>query len=113
MPTREAIKAEIMSKLGKLVDETLESGKKPLTMTQIEELALGLGGKMEAEITSVLVAQQTTQVKSDIPTCATCGTRMHGKGNKRRYLRSRSGDIEMERPYFYCKTCQQGLFPPR
>jgi uncharacterized protein (DUF2344 family) len=113
MPTREEIKAEIMSKLEKLVDETLESGKKPLTMTQIEDLALGMGGKMEEEITSVLVEQQTTPVKSDIPTCRTCGGRMHRKGNKKRYLRSRSGDIEMERPYFYCKTCQKGLFPPR
>lgn len=113
MPTREEIKADIMSKLEKLVDETLASGQKPLTMTQIEEMALGVGGKIEEKITRVLVEQQTTQVKAEIPTCQTCGGRMHGKGNKRRYVRSRSGEIEIEGPYFYCKTCRTGLFPPR
>jgi hypothetical protein len=28
-------------------------------------------------------------------------------------MRTRSGETEIERPYFYCKTCRTGHFPPR
>jgi YgiT-type zinc finger domain-containing protein len=112
MPTREEIKAEIMSKLEKVLDEALESGKKPLTLTEIEDLALGAGGRLEEEITSGLLEQQTGQLNPQIPECPECGGRMHRKGTKKRYLRSRSGETEIERPYFYCKTCRKGHFPP-
>lgn len=112
MLTQEAVKAEIMSKLEKLVDEALDCGKTPLTLTQIEELALGVGGKLEEAITGGLVEQQTSQINPQIPDCPLCGQRMHRKGNKTRYVRTRSGEMEIERPYFYCKTCRTGHFPP-
>jgi hypothetical protein len=95
MPTREEVKAEIMSKIEELVDGLLESGEKPLTLTQIEELALGAGGKIEEEITSRLLEQQTTQINPQIPECPVCGERMHRKGNKKRYMRTRSGETEI------------------
>jgi len=95
------------------VDGVLASGEKPLTLTQIEELALGTGGEIETEITRKLLTQQTAQIDPQIPDCPGCGGRMHRKGNKKRYLHSRSGAMEIARSYFYCKTCRTGHFPPR
>jgi hypothetical protein len=113
MSTREAIKADIMSKLEKLLDDILEAGEKPLTMTQIEDLVLSAGDQLEAELTGKVLEQQTIHTTPQIPECPECGRRMHRKGKKKRYLRTRSGETELERAYFYCQTCSTGLFPPR
>jgi hypothetical protein len=34
------------------------------------------------------------------PRCPTCGQEMHYKAEKHRYLRTRSGDVEVERAYY-------------
>jgi ribosomal protein L34E len=113
MPTREVIKAEIMSKCEKLVDGVLEAGENPLTLTQIEELVLSAGHQFEVELTGRVLQQQTTRSAPQIPACSGCGRRMQRKGHKKRYLQTRSGETNLERPYFYCPTCATGLFPPR
>jgi hypothetical protein len=84
MLTPEEIKSHSRSRLEKLVDEALESGKKPLTLTQIEDLALGLGGEVEQEISSRWLEQPSTPASPSIPHCPTGGRRMHPKGKKRR-----------------------------
>ncbi len=67
---------------------------------------------LEEAIMGGLLEQQTYHVNPQIPSCPACGARMHRKGNKKRYVRTRSGETEIERPYFYCQTCRKGLFPP-
>jgi uncharacterized protein with PIN domain len=108
----EKLKSRIMAQVETLVEQALTAGQKQLTLTEIEELALGVRRQVEAEITGALVEQQASSTVTALPRCPKCGQRMHPKGKKRCYVRTRSGEVNFERRYFYCATCRQGFFPP-
>lgn len=113
MPTQvQALKAKIMAQVEGLVEQALTEGEEALTLTQIEEVALRVRGQVEQEITQALMEQQVSSRAGVIPTCPECGRGMHPKGKKRRYLRTRSGEVAIQRPYFYCEHCRGGHFPP-
>ncbi len=95
-----------------LVEETLASADKPLSLSEIEDIALRLRARIGAEVTQALVAKQAP-VAVPGPVCEGCGQEMHYKGLKQRRVVSRSGEVEWERPYYYCETCRRGFFPPR
>lgn len=88
----------------------MESTPAP-TLTQIEDVVLELRKRLGERITEVVLksqeaAQPALQVK-----CPTCGREMRRKGKKRVGLESRIGSVEVEREYFYCEHCGEGLFP--
>jgi YgiT-type zinc finger domain-containing protein len=109
---RERLKSKIMAQVERLVEQALAQGEKRLTLSQIEELALTARSGMSQELTSGLLEQQASGTAPELPTCPTCGQRMQPKGQKQRYLRTRSGDVLLHRPYFSCAQCGQGYFPP-
>jgi len=89
--------------------------KKPaeaITLSEIEQLVGEMGQRIEQKATQVL-AKQAQQVKGARPTCPTCGALMRDKGSRRKQVVTLCGEIEIERVYYYCLTCQRGLFPPR
>lgn len=109
---REQRKAEIMAQVEKLVEEALEAGDKPVTITEIEAIALAARDQVGQILTGRLVEQRADQPSVEAPRCAECGQPMRIKGKKRRYVRTRSGETQMERAYYYCATCRHGTFPP-
>jgi hypothetical protein len=109
---RERLKSKIMAQVELLVEQALAQGEKQLTLSQIEELALTARSGMSQELTSGLLEQQASGLGLELPACPTCGQRMQPKGQKQRYLRTRSGDVRLHRPYFYCVHCRRGYFPP-
>jgi hypothetical protein len=109
---RERLKSKIMIQVEVLVEQALAQGEKRLTLSQIEELALLARSGIGQELTSGLLEQQTSSTVPELPTCPNCGQRMQPKGKKKRYLRTRSGDVQVQRPYFYCADCRRGYFPP-
>lgn len=44
--------------------------------------------------------------------CAECGGMLIHKGKKKRVVLHREADVELERDYYYCPACAQGIFPP-
>lgn len=110
---REQLKSKIMGQVEVLVEQALAQGEKRLTLSQIEDLALAARSAMAQELTQGLLEQQSSSRAPELPVCPTCGRRMHPKGKKQRYLRTRSGDVQVQRPYFYCANCRSGHFPPR
>ena len=44
--------------------------------------------------------------------CPECGGRLQNKGKKRRDVLHREGEVTIERDYYYCPACKQGVFPP-
>lgn len=44
--------------------------------------------------------------------CPECQHRMRFKGRKKKWFKTRSGDVQLERPYYYCDLCRKGHFPP-
>jgi hypothetical protein len=64
-------------------------------------------------LTGHLVEQQAHHPTGAAPRCPECGQVMHIKGEKTRYVRTRSGEAQMERSYYYGATCRRGACPPR
>ena len=47
------------------------------------------------------------------PVCATCGIGLQRSGRRRRAVLSRQGQaIQVDRDYYVCPQCGDGLFPP-
>lgn len=111
--SRAEIKAQVMSELEAVVDKVLSEaeGREGQTITGIEEIVLQAGSEMSQELTAALVAQASGAVVPE-QRCARCGQKMHNKGMKQRYVRTRSGDVLLARAYYHCPKCQQGSFPP-
>jgi hypothetical protein len=111
--SRAEIKAQVLAELEVVVDKVLcqaEAGEGQ-TITRIEEIVLTARSQISQQVTGCLVAQVGGAVVPG-PCCAKCGQEMHYKGIKRRYVRTRSGEIQIERAYYHCSKCQQGSFPP-
>jgi hypothetical protein len=106
------IEQGLQERIGQLVNEALAVGNKPRTLSAIEDIALAVRAKIGEEVTQALVNQQAP-VEVPGPKCQQCGREMHFKGLKKRKMVTRSGEVEWERPYYYCGACQRGLFPPR
>jgi uncharacterized protein with PIN domain len=110
---KEALKAELIAnyaeKIKQLVDHLDPETK--LDLSDIEDGALGVGAEVEQQITEALVKSQSKRDLS-CEECPRCGSRMHYKGMKKKWLRTRSGEVEIERAHYYCQECKQGFFPP-
>ena len=111
--TQAAIKAELVAKYEAILDDVLRQGEPTdgLTLTDIEEVALRARAEVGKQVTAALLKNESGQSVPG-PRCPSCGQEMRYKGEKHRYLRTRSGDVEVERAYYYCPRCRQGRFPP-
>jgi len=102
----------LQARISELVAEALASAEGRLSLSEIEAIALKLRERIGAVVTQTLVGQQAP-VSVPGPGREACGQEMHYKGLKKRRLVTRSGEIEWERPYYYCAHCRRGFFPPR
>ena len=108
---KEELKVKLLRAYAAQLDEQFVGLDEELSLTEIEEVALELRAQVGTAITQGLTDQQSQRTQPD-EHCPTCGQRMRNKGRKRRHLVTRSGDVEVERTYYYCETCQTGHFPP-
>jgi uncharacterized protein with PIN domain len=44
--------------------------------------------------------------------CPECGGEMENKGMKDNQVETQIGDLKIERGYYYCPKCKQGIFSP-
>ncbi len=52
-------------------------------------------------------------IEGEAPRCPVCGSKLEGRGKKKRKLQTRGGnDVEIEREQGVCPVCGQGIFPP-
>ena len=109
--TRADIKAKLLAQYESILDDVLSQDEASVTLTQIEELALRARAEIGRQVTAALLEAAKGQTRGGLR-CTGCGQTLRNKGEKHRYLRTRSGDVEVERTYYYCSKCQAGLFPP-
>ena len=107
------LKARLLAAYESALDEALAKPEaiNEMTLNDIEDLALAVGGKVEQQLSQALVAVDKGQMVPG-PQCPGCGREMRYKGQKKRYIETRSGSVAMERAYYYCKQCRRGFFPP-
>lgn len=107
------LKAKLLRQYEALLDEVLsrdetEGGQ---TLAAIEEKALHIRSEIGREVTTGLVELDSGQQVPG-PGCEGCGREMAYKGRKHRWVQTRSGAVEVERAYYYCRECRRGIFPP-
>ena len=109
--SRAELKAKLLAQYESIVDDVLSQDEESVTLTEIEEVALRARVEVGRQVTAALLEAVNGQTSGGLR-CKGCGQTMQNKGEKHRYLRTRSGDVEVERAYYYCPKCQAGLFPP-
>ena len=111
---KKALKARLLERYTSQLDEMLEQLEvdKALNLTEIEEIALELRYQVGQSTTEALAVNASQQQEVDV-FCPSCQERMRYKGRKRKWIKTRSGDVQIERPYYYCEACRTGHFPPR
>lgn len=112
-PTKEELKIQLMAEAEKAINQMVEEAKEKdlLTITDIERLARKMGNQVMKEATQQL-AEQNGVASEEKPCCPDCGQPMRYKGQKGKILLTETGEIRLERDYYYCETCRKGVFPP-
>ena len=81
------------------------------TLADIERAARSAGQQLEQAVASALAQESAAELPA-WPNCPQCGQKMKNKGQRRRRIVTEAGEIEVERTYYHCAVCGQGIFPP-
>jgi uncharacterized protein with PIN domain len=106
------LKARMMAEAEKAIEKLLadRSEKAEITLSDIERLVRAAGQGVMERFTEELVEEEAQKPQSS--TCPECGKKMRYKGKKERDLVTESGEVRLERGYYYCPSCRKGFFPP-
>lgn len=82
------------------------------TLTQVSETIWTLRQSLTAGVAQTIV-EQTHQGEREQKSlrCATCERLLKARPPVSRTARTLVGDVEIERPYFYCRSCRLGTYP--
>jgi len=107
------LKARMMAEAEEAIDRLLaeRSRKEDLQLSDIERLVRTAGQQVMERLTVGLVEAEAEGEESR--DCPECGRRMRYKDRKERNLVTETGEVRLERAYYYCPTCRKGVFPPR
>ena len=110
---KQALKVRLLAKFEQQLDKVLArlDEDAAIELDEIEAIALKTRAEVGQELTQVL-AETQTRAPSHRPVCPQCQQEVGYKGQKRKLIRTLSGEIEIKRPYYYCNRCRKGLFPP-
>ena len=110
---KKVLKARLLERYAVQLDEMLDQldGDERLHLTEIEEMALKLRQEVGASITGELAVNESQRQAVDV-VCPECQAPMRCKGRKAKWVKTRTGDVQVERPYYYCEPCATGHFPP-
>jgi len=111
---KEQLKAEFMAEAGELFDEMMEweeQTEKP-NLTQIEGIVLELRKRFGEGMAQTMMMRQEERQPAERVRCPECGEEMENKGMKDNQVETRVGNLKIERDYYYCPKCKQGIFPP-
>ena len=111
---KEAVKARLLAQYASHLDAMLDhiKAEQDLDLTEIEDMALQLRQTVGHAATQVLARSESEKQAVDVA-CPDCQQTMRYKGRKGKWMKTRTGEVRVERPYYYCGSCQRGHFPPR
>jgi tRNA(Ile2) C34 agmatinyltransferase TiaS len=116
MPTATPVlKARLLAHAETMIETLLAQRPAPETATlaEIEAVVLEARQTLEPALTQELVNESSTVISRTWPTCPTCGKKLQVKGKRSRRLVTQTGEIDVRRPYYHCRACATGVFPPR
>lgn len=106
------LKAQMMAEAEKAIDNLLAGvdEKENLMLGDIEQLVRRAGQRVMKQFTQDLVQAEAEGEGSNI--CPECDQKMRYKGRKKRNLATETGEVNLQRAYYYCPKCRKGVFPP-
>jgi hypothetical protein len=112
--TRAELAAALLAEAREAIDELLDWHEETAEpdLTQIEDMVLKLRKQLGQRMTELVVEDQEAVRPVPGPACPECGQEMRYKDMKRTAIGTRSGEVSLERAYYYCEGCRSGLFPP-
>jgi len=107
------LKARLKAEADAAIEELLAKRKAPAeaSLADIERVVRAASLKFEEALTAELLSESASELPA-WPTCPQCGQKMKNKGKRRRRVVTETGEVELERHYYYCAACVRGLFPP-
>ena len=107
------LKAQMMTQAEAAIEALLAERKKKgaLDLRDIEQLVREAGQRVMQELTVDLVNEEAATERGT--KCPECGHKLRDKGKRKRELVTETGEVSLERGYYYCPTCRKGFFPPR
>jgi hypothetical protein len=112
--TQEQKRERLMAAAEAAIEELLawdETNLRP-NLTQLEDEVLKLREEFGRALVAAELAGQEAQQPAEGMKCSGCGQAMRYKGQKPKLAASRAGEMAVERGYYYCPECEQGIFPP-
>lgn len=112
--SREQLKEEFIGEAEELFDKLMEweeQTEKP-NLTQIEDIILELRKRFGERMAQKMMMRQEERQPAERVQCPGCGGEMATKGLKDNQVETRIGNLKIERGYYYCPECKQGIFPP-
>ena len=114
MSETDDLKAQLMSEieatLAKMLAECPTADQ--IALSDMERIVSQAGREIQNRVLQRLVETKQARQESERPVCERCQQPMVYKGRQRRRVVTEDGEIEVERAYYYCATCREGLFPP-
>jgi len=113
MQTDDKLKTQMMAQAEAAIEALLAQRQKKgkLDLSDIEHLAREAGQRVMQELTVDLTSAEAAAEEG--AKCPKCGKKLLYKGKKGRNLVTETGEVHLERGYYYCPTCRKGIFPPR
>ena len=111
--TRDELKARRMAEVEKAIEKVLAEKTAPdkITLSEMERLAVGSGEAFKAEVLKGLTAQGSATQDLQEQQCPPCGTRLQGRGRRKRIVVTAAGSSTLERTYYRYASCGKALFP--
>jgi len=109
---KDQLKAQLLQQYSAQLDKLfadLDQAER-LHLTEIEDAALAIRNQVSQDITASLTQHESQSVEVD-EWCPECHQVARYKGKKTKWIKTRSGDVEVERAYWYCPHCRTGFFP--
>jgi hypothetical protein len=110
---RQALRHQLHECFDRWLDEVEAQLPEPkATVAQVSETIWALRQSLTAGVAQTIVEQHHQGERDrQVLRCATCDRLMQARPPVSRTARTLVGDIEIARPYFYCRYCQLGTYP--
>jgi len=110
---RQALRQQLHERFDQWLDE-VEAQLPDLepTLAQVGETIWTLRQSLTAGVAQTMIEQRhQAEQNRDSWRCATCDRLLQARPAVPRTARTLVGDIELKRPYFYCRACCRGTYP--
>jgi hypothetical protein len=110
---RQALRQHLHERFDQWLDEVeAQLPEADTTLTQVSETIWSLRQGLTARVAQTLIEQSHPEERQrQSLRCATCDRLLSARAAVCRTVRTLVGDLEIERPYFYCRYCREGTYP--